>query len=579
MRLAFVLSVIDTVPLALLGILLINTSRLAMRDLVLNDHKEIIVRAAKEIESYINRPQDVLIAAAAALEKSEFSPWQQETILVELALKRPNLMRVSSVDLSGREIASSELGRQPAQNYPAEVLRQIELGMIYISKVKILSNHTPFITMAFPIKQRDKIIGGLVADINLRNTWAIVDNIKLGKTGRAFLVSGDGLLITHADKKLVFKNENIRNQKDVQLALAGNAGSIELSDEGNVKWISSYAPIPNMGWGIVLRQAQDEAFSFFKVMKMESLVIIILSELLVFLVSIFMARILAQPINILSSRIKGVATGEFDGRIETKRRDEIGNLIRSFNYMNERLKKARSRERLSAIGEASAWIAHEFKNSLVAIKSFVQLFPQQHRNKKFVETFNKLVPGEINRLEHMLTELSDFSSQLELVMNKTDLKKIMDSVLEMMEEEFIKKKISVKYTEGEDNLYFMADAERLKQVFMNLIINAVNAMAEGGELSVSINSESLNRPSYMEVRIKDTGIGIPKESLGRLFEPFHTTKRGGMGLGLHISRRIIKKHNGNINVESQPGIGSTFIVRLPVRIIEKKVEEKIMESP
>jgi signal transduction histidine kinase len=292
-----------------------------------------------------------------------------------------------------------------------------------------------------------------------------------------------------------------------------------------------------------------------------------------------MARILARPINFLSSRIKGVATGELDGRIETKRRDEIGNLIRSFNYMNERLKKARSRERLSAIGEASAWIAHECKNSLVAIKSFVQLFPQKHRDKKFVDMFSKLVPAEIKRWEHMLTELSDFSSQLELVMNKTNLKKIMDSVLEMMKEEFIKKKINVKYAGGEDNLYFMADAERLKQVFMNLIINAVNAMPEGGELSVSINSESLNRPSYIEVRIKDTGIGIPKESLGRLFEPFHTTKRGGMGLGLHISRRIIKKHGGNINVESQAGIGTTFIVRLPGRISEKKAEEKIMESP
>jgi two-component system NtrC family sensor kinase len=570
--------VIVAVPMALLGVLLINTSRLAMRDSVLNDHKEIIVRASKEIELYINRPQDVLITTAAVLEKVEFSPWQQETILVDVALNRPDLIWVSSVDLSGKEIASSELGGNPDRKYPTEALREVTQDKIYISKVKILGNHTPFITIAVPIKQMGKIVGGLFADINLKNLWDIVDNIKIGRTGRAFLVSGDGILITHPDKKLVLKNENTRNRKDVQLALVGKTGAIELSDERGKKWISSYAPILNMGWGIVLRQAQDEAFLFSTVVKAESWIIIILSEFLVILVSIFMARVLSRPINSLASRIKGVAAGEFDGRIETKRRDEIGELIRSFNYMNERLKKARTRERLSAIGEASARISHEFKNSLIAIKSFVQLFPQKHRDKKFVDMFSKLVPAEIKRWEHMLKELSDFSSRFELVMDKADLKKIIDGVLEIMKEEFVKKKINLKYAAEEDDFYLMADAERLRQVFMNLIINAINAMPQGGELSVSINSGSLNRPSYIEVRIKDTGIGIQKESLSRIFEPFHTTKRGGMGLGLYISRRIIEKHGGNIKVESQSGIGTTFIVRLPGVITESKEEKKITES-
>ena len=402
--------------------------------------------------------------------------------------------------------------------------------------------------------------------MNLRGLWEIVDNIRLDKTGRAFLVSDDGILITHPDKKRVLKNENIKDQKDVQRVLAGRTEAIELQDKSGKKWISSYARIPDLGWGVVLRQEQKEAYLFSKVMRMQSWIIITLSELMVILASIFMAKVLAQPIKVLVTRVKGVAEGRLDEKIEIKRHDEIGELIKSFNHMTERIKKAKVHERLSAIGEVSAWVAHEFKNSLVSIKSFIQLFPQKHRDKKFIDTFNKVIPEEIKRWERMLKELSDFSSHRELSMARTDVGKIIANLLEMMKQEFIEKRIDIKYNAQNDNLYITADPERLKQVFMNLIINAIKAMPAGGSILVSadlINAGS-NRTSYIEIRIKDTGIGIPKSSLGKIFEPFHTTKDRGMGLGLTISRRVIEQHSGNINVESELGEGTTFIVRLPV---------------
>ena len=577
-RIVVILLVIVTVPLALMGILLIDTSQKVLRNSVLNNHKEIVIRAAEEIGLYIKGPESVLSLTAGMLSITHAEPFKQETILVELALNQPIFMRVSSVDLSGQEIATSELGKQLTRSFSNEILQEIGEGRTYISKVKVIGNHTPYLTMAVPVKETGRIFGALIADVNLRGLWGIVDNIKLDKTGRAFLVSDDGILIAHYDKKRVLQNENIKGEEDVRSVLEGKSGAIELEDKAAKKWISSYAPIADVGWGIVLRQEQQEAYSLSKVMGMKSWVIIILSELAAILMSIFIAKILARPIKFLASKIKSVAAGNLDDKIEIKRHDEIGKLIKSFNYMTKGLKRAKDRERLSAIGEASAWIAHEFKNSLVAIKPFVQLFPQKHRDKKFVQLFSKLVPAEIKRWEHMLRELSDFSANFGLKLVKTNIREVITSTLAIMKEEFLEKKINVEYTDKNAEFYITADPIRLEQVFRNLIINAVNAMPDGGLLTISsdlIKNDSRNGSSYyLEVRIKDTGIGMSVDSLGRLFEPFRTTKKGGMGLGLTISRKIIDKHGGSIRGESTAGAGTTFIVKLPAEVTEGIIKKE-----
>ncbi len=560
MRIAVILLAIVTVPVVFLGVLLINTSQEAVRNSVLNNHRQIVTRAAEEIELFIETPRSILDTAAPMLGVSYPAPWKQETILVELVLNQPILMRVSSVDLAGRELASSELGRELNRDYPPEILQEVKAGKDYISQVKIMDNHTPFVTMAVPIKKMGRTIGALIADVNLRGIWKMVDNIRLGETGRAFLVSHEGILIAHQDKKRVLRNENLREQKEVQAVLAGKTEAIELEGNSGSKWISSYAPIAGLGWGIILRQSQDEAYWFSKVMRIQSWIIIILSEIVAILVSIFMGRVFAQPIKTLSSRIKRVADGDLEHKIKIERRDDMGELVRSFNDMTAKLKQAKARERLSAIGEAASWIAHELKNSLVSIKSFVQLFPRRHHDESFVNKFSRLIPEEVNHWERMLKELSEFSAQSELRTCEVNLKQLLDDILAIMMEKFIEKKIDIKYNLQNKDICIQADPHRLRQVFMNLIINAVNAMPQGGSLIVSID----RRPGYVDVSIKDTGKGIARDTLNRIFEPFHTTNRGSMGLGLAISRRIVEQHGGNIDVESEIDMGTTFIVRLPV---------------
>ena len=558
-----------SIPIILLGFLLIRTSQEAVRNSVLSNHKEIATRAAAEITLFMKRAEDILNTTGTILSVKFPAPWKQETILVELVLDQPIFMRAVSVDLAGRLIAGSELGRELEWEYPKDVLEKIQKGKNYISEVKMLDNHTPYVTMVVPLKKLGKTVGILIADANLRGIWDIVDTIKLGSTGNTFLVSQDGTLIAHYDKKLVLKKTNLSAQKDVQLALSGKTGSMETVDTAGEKLLSSYAPISRMRWGIVLEQNQEEAYLFSKIMKTQSWMIIIASEILAILVSLLIAHFLTRPIKTLVSKIKSVADGDLDHRIEIKKRDEIGELIRSFNDMTGKLKRAEENTRLSAIGEAAAWITHELKNSLILIKSFVHLFPQQYSDKDFVSKFSRLIPPEICRWEHMLNELSGLSSCDQLKIARTSITELLGGTLEMMSEKLKKRKIDIQYVQQSNNLYLMADEERLKQVFINLIINAMNAMPEGGSLIASAGfmpGGDINNQKHIEVNIRDTGRGIPAESLVKIFKPFHTNHNNRVGLGLTIARRIIEQHGGNIKAESEMGVGTTFIITLPVEM-------------
>ena len=271
-------------------------------------------------------------------------------------LNHPVFIRAASVDLSGNVLATSELGMVSVRSYPKEALEAVIKKRAYTSGVKFLDNHTPFLTMAVPITKMYKPTGALIADVNLRGMWEITDNLKIGKTGRVFLVSKDGTLIAHPDKKRIFKNENLKDEKEVQSVLAGRTEAVELKKTHEGRLISAYAPVPGLGWGIVLRQSQDEAYSFSRAMKMQSWIIIILSELIAIMVSVLMAKVFARPVKALAFRIKSVAAGNLEHKVGIKIRDEMGELIRAFNDMTKKLRHAKERERLSAIGEATAWM-------------------------------------------------------------------------------------------------------------------------------------------------------------------------------------------------------------------------------
>ena len=226
-------------------------------------------------------------------------------------------------------------------------------------------------------------------------------------------------------------------------------------------------------------------------------------------------------------------------------------------------------DRLANVGTLAAGVAHEIKNALVAVKTFVDLLREKNRDAELVE----LVRREMRRINALVTRMLKSAGPAPPVFSKVRLHEVLDHSLRLVQPQLEAKAIALSRSFQAAPDFVRGDDSQLQQVFVNLFLNALDAMGPGGTLSVitelisrdagSIGQGDSTVRNYIRVTVKDDGAGIPPQDLARLFEPFFTTKPDGTGLGLSITRRIIVEHHGIITVESQPGRGTAFHILLP----------------
>jgi signal transduction histidine kinase len=219
-------------------------------------------------------------------------------------------------------------------------------------------------------------------------------------------------------------------------------------------------------------------------------------------------------------------------------------------------------DRLATIGTLSAGMAHEIKNALVAVKTFVDLLLEKNKNDEFAE----LVGREMNRVNNIVRQLLKFGGTTRPTHVPVRLHDVLEHSLRMVQHQLDGKLISLNRAFKATSDTVHGDDHQLEQVFVNLFLNAVDATGANGSLTVETEFVSApphpGRP-HVRVTVADTGAGISPETLAQMFEPFFTTKNNGTGLGLPISRRIVQEHHGLITVESQPNKGTTFSIILP----------------
>jgi signal transduction histidine kinase len=230
----------------------------------------------------------------------------------------------------------------------------------------------------------------------------------------------------------------------------------------------------------------------------------------------------------------------------------------------------KERDRLAALGEMSAGLAHEIRNPLAAIKGAVQYLdpgklPPDDRE------FLEIVIDEVNRLNGVVTQFLDYSRPLKPSMEPGNVNEILERTFKLLQQD-VPPSVAVELDLAPGIPRVTCDAEQLKQVFLNLALNAFQAMPRGGRLRVSTRvlrdelafwREGARKADAVEIRFHDTGPGIPEEARESIFVPFYTTKEKGTGLGLAICQRIVKAHAGTIGVRSPPDGGAEFLVSLP----------------
>ncbi|MFA4919867.1 MAG: ATP-binding protein [Thermodesulfovibrionales bacterium] len=217
------------------------------------------------------------------------------------------------------------------------------------------------------------------------------------------------------------------------------------------------------------------------------------------------------------------------------------------------------KEKLAAIGELSSNIAHEIRNPLASLKGSIQMLKEDSLTATYKKKLMEIALKEMDRLNRIITDFLAYSRPGKPEIIQFDLHGLLDETVELLKNmEQTKGRLSIK-KEYNGAMEANADSQKMKQVFWNLGLNAIDAMHEGGELTISTRKAD----TYIEIKFKDTGVGIEEKNIRKIFYPFFTTKEQGTGLGLAIAYRIIEEHKGRMNMESVPGIGTTFTVILP----------------
>jgi signal transduction histidine kinase len=235
----------------------------------------------------------------------------------------------------------------------------------------------------------------------------------------------------------------------------------------------------------------------------------------------------------------------------------------------EDLKRSKSyirrADRLASLGTLTAGLAHEIRNPLVALKTLTQLLPERLEDEEFRNQFLKIASGEVDRISSLVTELLDFARPSDPKLEFENINTILDGMILLVSTETKKKQINVMKSYAPDLPSIQIDREQIKQVFLNILINAIQAISKNGKITVK--TRSFVKPGgepYIQIEFTDTGCGIPEEHLEDIFNPFFTTKSAGSGLGLSISHQIVQDHRGYIDVESHLDKGSSFFINLPV---------------
>ncbi len=293
------------------------------------------------------------------------------------------------------------------------------------------------------------------------------------------------------------------------------------------------------------------------------------------LVSLLLSERIISPIVHLEDATRRVAEGDFSFRILTRPRDELSNLVESFNGMVSELDRSRRKlmqaERITAWQEIAQRLAHEIRNPLTPIKLSAQRILKRHADSHPAEKddFSRVLGSsvsaiikEVDNLERLLREFGDFAKLPVPQPIPVNIREILQEVMSVYAS--LSSNVKIDVSDVPENLVLNVDRNQIKRVFANLFTNAIQAMPSGGELEVRADFVKKAHTSFCRIAVSDTGTGISEENREKIFDPYFTTKKEGTGLGLAIVQRIVFDHKGNVWAESDGANGTTVFIDLPM---------------
>jgi signal transduction histidine kinase len=405
------------------------------------------------------------------------------------------------------------------------------------------------------------------------------------------------VIVYHEEKDLVIRSRSLEEGTGPYLELVKKAMQADLPQEE----FGVYKETPIFVYAFPLKDKDGKPVGGVSILQYTSfmeediktaewnilITVLILIGGVVAMVLLGTRKWISQPISHLIVGINHIAKGNLDTRINLRRKDEISQLAEAFNQMAVGLKKAqeeliqqaetrvelernlRQSEKLATIGQLASGLAHEIGTPLNIISGRVELAKRRLEDGEAQKHLD-IVMQQTERITKIIQHLLGFVRKKKPEQRNLNLGDVLDTALDFLDHPIQKQRVTVM-KEIQDHLPLVpGDPDQLQQVFLNLILNAIQAMPGGGTLRLSASSKWISKEGledsprqYVEIGVKDSGIGMEKTVTQTIFQPFYTTKNTGTGLGLTVSQGIVQDHEGWIEVESERGKGSVFRVYLP----------------
>jgi two-component system NtrC family sensor kinase len=473
----------------------------------------------------------------------------------------------------------------------------------------------------------------------------IRDEVEEWLLSRPFLMEIDVFLFSAKDWEIVVSHSRDVHRTSLVLSkdqinrLKMDKDLSSLHDVGGEKWLEVIVPL-HLGTkaigGVRLVSSLDEAQSFLSKKRNRAMILTFFSILVILItLTMLFGKLVGDPIQRLVEAMSRAEKGDLEAEAQIQGEDELGKLGRNFNRMlrtirethqqniellrqvnqfneeltrrieaatselakrNEELRllnealfesqrQLSQSEKLAAVGQVTATMAHQIGTPLNSISGYIQLMLQDGNLRPKDRDRLKIIESQLDRLADSVKSLLSFTRQPKPQLKSLDVNDVLEELIHLSEPWFLARNVKLSTNLSPDLPPVLGDSTHLQTLFLNLITNALDAMPQGGVLTIKTQPVSPPLSSddgrWLEISIADTGIGITEESKRRIFDPFFTTKKmgEGTGLGLAICEKIIKEHSGMIDVKSEVGKGSTFFISIPAFERSETDEQSISPSP
>jgi signal transduction histidine kinase len=566
-RFVLFMAIAAVAPLLAYGFVSVRSLAASTHESVRNGNLHVATRAAEQIDQYLTNNTKVLRALAADLHETRQELWQQDRILKNYALDFAELRELTLFDGDGRPVASSSLAK-PALTPPSATL--VGSRDVWIAPVDVDDDLLPRTKISVRLKSIDRTRAGwLVAELSLEELWRLVDRIKVGDEGFAVLATQEGRLIAHGnpdEKRRVaggLADSEYAAASLIDDLRAGGPSSKEYRNAAGIRMLGVAAPVGTVGWWVVVEQPTHEAYAI----ATRTRWVLIGAALLALVISVgigfrwgrqFIGRILA-----VKTGTQAIADGRLAERVHVDGADEISELGTAFNSMADKLVEltdnVRKQERQAMFGRIAAGLVHDISHPIQNIGNSCKLILKMHDDLEYRDLFRRTVDRELAAIKRVLEDLRNVARPIPLEHFPLDLNRTIAEVIETMRPVAETAGLAINAELTPASPFIEGDVFALGRVYRNLILNALQATAPGGDVTVTTALAG----TRARVIIADTGCGIPADRLPKIFDDFVTTKRRGLGLGLAISKKIIEQLGGTIAVVSEVGRGTTFTLEFP----------------